>query len=450
MDDARLASWLLEHEARALLTRLDRVLPFALQVPMVPAAAILPRAAAAIEGYLADGRRQLRSRVLEFIGWIRGPGRAVDPAQMQHRFTLLRLRFNVALTQLELFAEALSQRSEMETGVWLSGLDLAAQDALRLHGDYYHAPPVICYVHRELGGAIRRAHTRLPGGGENPASIIRIPRERMIGYGIASSLVHETGHQAAALLGLVASVRAELRAEAAGAPAQQRRAWRLFERWISEIIADFWAVAKVGMASTLGLMGIVSLPRAFVFRMSSDDPHPFPWFRVKLSCAIGDALYPDPQWQQAATLWERLYPPGGLAPGQAQVIDLLERMTGPFVALLAGHRPASLRGRPLGEVVSIPSRAPQRLAVLYEQWRARPGLMRDAAPTLVFAVFGQARATGRLSPEEEDRIIGELITWWAVQTTPNGAYLGRQSRAAVAGHRPSELIDVRSGEQSWK
>jgi hypothetical protein len=449
MDDASLASWLIEHEARALLTRLDRILPFALQDTMVPAAAVLPRAAAAIEGYLADGRRQLRSRVLEFIGWIQGPGRAVDPAEMQHRYTLLRLRFNAVLAQLELFAEALSQRSGTETGVWLSGLDLAAQDALRLREHYYHAPPVICYVHRELGGAIRRAHTRLPGGGENPASIIRIPRERMIGYGIASSLVHETGHQAAALLGLVASLRAAVRAEAARALAQQRPAWRLFERWISEIIADFWAVAKVGMASTLGLMGIVSLPRAFVFRMSTDDPHTFPWFRVKLSCAIGDALYPDPQWQRGAALWERLYPPGGLAPGQVQVIDLLERMTEPFVALLVGHRPASLLGSSLREAVSIPSRAPQRLSVLYEQWRARPGLMRDAAPTLVFAVLGQARATGRLSPEHEDRMIGELITWWAVQTTPNGAYLGRHSRAVTACHRPPELIDGRSGEQSW-
>jgi hypothetical protein len=450
MDDARLASWLIEHEARALLTRLDRLLPFALQDTMLPAAAIPPRAATAIEGYLADRRRQLRSQTLEFIGWVREAGQGSDPAQMQHRFTLLRLRFNVVLAQLELFAEALSQRSEAETGVWLSGLDLAAQDALRLREDYYLAPPVICYLHRELGGAIRRAHTRLPGGGGNPVSIIRIPRERMIGYGIASSLVHETGHQAAALLGLVASLRTALRVEAARAPAGQRPGWRLLERWISEIIADFWSVAKVGVASTLGLMGIVSLPRAFVFRMSADDPHPFPWFRVKLSCAIGEALYPDPQWRQLGTLWDHLYPAAGLSTRQVQIIELLEHVTEPFVAFLTGHRPVALRGNSLGEAVSIPSRTPQRLGGLYERWRASPWLMRDAAPTLVFAVLGQARATGRLSPEREDRMLGELITWWAVQTTPNGADLGRHARALTAGHRTAELIDVRSGEQSWK
>lgn len=389
MDPTRLAAWLLEQEARALLTRLDRVQPFALRQTMVPAAMVLPQTAAAIEGYLIEGRRRLRRRVLEFITWIRGPGGEAPPVEMQRRFTILRLGFNNILAQLDLFAEALSQRSEAETGVWLSGLDLAAQDALRLRGHYYDPPPVFCYLHRGLGGAIRRARTRLPGGGENPVSIIRIPRERMIGFGIASSLVHEVGHQASALLRLVESLRPVLQETARHAPDSQRPAWRLFERWISEIVADFWAVAKVGVASTLGLMGIVSLPRAFVFRMSLDDPHPFPWIRVKLSCALGDALYPDPQWRGIATIWDHLYPVAGLDEGRARTIKLLEGAITPFVSLLAEHRPQALRGQSLREAVSIPSRTPRRLATLHEQWLAHPDLMWTAAPTLVFAVFGQ-------------------------------------------------------------
>ena len=71
----------------------------------------------------------------------------------------------------------------------------------------------VCYLDRGVGAAIRRARTRLPGGGDNPAAIIRVPRERMVGGGIASSLVHEVGHQAAALLGLVSSLRPVLRAQ---------------------------------------------------------------------------------------------------------------------------------------------------------------------------------------------------------------------------------------------
>jgi hypothetical protein len=38
-----------------------------------------------------------------------------------------------------------------------------------------------------------------------------VPRERMVGSGVASSLVHEVGHQAAALLDLTNSLRPSLR-----------------------------------------------------------------------------------------------------------------------------------------------------------------------------------------------------------------------------------------------
>ena len=167
-----------------------------------------------------------------------------------------------------------------------------------LPGGYYEVPPVICYLDRGIGAAIRRARTRLPGGGANPVAIIRIPRERMVGNGIASSLIHEVGHQAAALLDLVNSLRPVLQGLQRGR-ASERQAWQLWERWISEIVADFWSVARLGVSSTMGLKGVVSLPRPFVFRLNVDDPHPVPWIRVKLSCAMGDALYPHPQWARS-------------------------------------------------------------------------------------------------------------------------------------------------------
>src|SRR5262249_42297591 len=138
-------------------------------------------------------------------------GLAATPAEAQRRFTMLRLRFNTSLAQFDIFADALTQRSESQTGVWLAGLDTIAADALSLSGGYYNPPSVICYLDRGHGAAIRRARTRLPGGGENPVAIIRIPRERMVGSGIGSSLVHEVGHQAAALLDLVESIRPILR-----------------------------------------------------------------------------------------------------------------------------------------------------------------------------------------------------------------------------------------------
>jgi hypothetical protein len=411
------AAWMLEQEARALLTRLERIRPFALHESMLPAAALLPTAQSAIERYLIRGRRELRRQVYEFLRWLRGPdGQQASPAQVQRRFTFLRLRFNAVLTQFDLFNNVLSQRSESETGVWLSGLDVVSADALTLPGDFYQVPPVICYLDRGVGAAIRRARTRLPGGGENPVAIVRVPRERMIGSGIASSLIHEVGHQASALLELVNSLRPVLRGLQRGSGGHSD-AWLLWERWISEIVADFWSVARVGVASTMGLMGVVSLPRAFIFRLNLGDPHPAPWIRVLLSCALGRALYPHPQWARFVRLWQSFYPPHGLDPERRRLFAALLATMPAFVELLIHHRPRALRGHSLSEVLETRNRQPARLAALFQSWSRRPGQMYRSPPTLVFAVIGQARADDRLSPEGESVVLSKLLTHWALRST---------------------------------
>jgi hypothetical protein len=414
MQASSYAHWMLDQEARALLARLARVKPFVLSAPMVLAASLLPAAQTAIERFLAKGRRELKERVEGFLSWLHGEGRQASAEDLQRRFVFLKLRFNAVLSQLELFHQVIGQRSESEQGVWLSGLDTVAADALALP-EYYEAPPVICYLDRGIGGAIRRARTRMPGGGENPVAVIRVPRERMIGSGIASSLIHETGHQAAALLGLVPSLEQVLRAKQQGA--REVTAWRLWERWISEIVSDFWSVARVGVVSTLGLIGVVSLPRPFVFRINVDDPHPTPWIRVKLSCAIGDGLYPHPQWQRVARLWESYYPTAGLDDERQNLLARLQESLPEFVATLIGHRPKALRGRSLREAMNVEQRTPGRLTELFAAWNRAPEQMYRAPPSLVFAVLGQARADGSMSPEDESELLAKLLTFWAMRST---------------------------------
>jgi len=411
------ATVFLEREARALLARLGRLKPFALYETMVPAAAPALAAQKALEEYLAEGRREMRARIADFLTWLRGPGQHATPQQVQRRFVFLRLRFNVVLSDFDLFADVLTQRSEHETGPWLAGLDVVASDALSIAGLEADLPAVICYLDRGHGAAIRRARTRLPGGGDNPVAIVRIPRERMVGAGIASSLVHEVGHQGAALLDLNASARVALQQQQRRVSGEDDKlAWTLWERWISEIIADFWSVCRVGVGSTMGLMTIVSLPRPFVFHMSGDDPHPIPWVRVRLSCALGAALYPDPQWQQLADLWTVLYPlQDDLSPAQQTTIRALERTLPDFLRILLEHRPPSLRGRSLFEAFRSADRSPGQLRDRYRRWNNRFRAMRAAPPSLTFAVLAQARADGSITPEHESRLIGDLLTYWALR-----------------------------------
>jgi len=126
---------LLAHEARGLLTRLARVKPLALVESMVPAAGISPMAQTAIDRVLLRGRRELRARVGEYIEWLRAArAQGATPEEAQRRMAILRLTFNSVLGQFDLFADALTQRSEHDTGVWLSGLDAVASDALALPG----------------------------------------------------------------------------------------------------------------------------------------------------------------------------------------------------------------------------------------------------------------------------------------------------------------------------
>jgi len=256
----------------------------------------------------------------------------------------------------------------------------------------------------------------------------------MGGSGIASSLVHEVGHQAAALLDLVPSLRAVLHG-LQKTRSRERDAWVLWERWISEIVADFWSVARVGIASTAGLMGVVSLPRVFVFRLSIDDPHPPPWIRVNLSCAIGEALYPHPQWAALRSLWNQYYPLEFLEEPQRRLFTALLETMDAFVSLLVNHRPKSLRGASLSEVMLTHERRPAVLTAIWARWRRAPSEMRSAPPTFVFAVLGQARADGTLTPEEESRIVGDLLTWWAMSDALDVSAIcaeSRQSRLRVA------------------
>lgn len=426
---------LLDHEARGLLTRLNRVKPFALQETMVAAAAVSQEAQTAIEQYLLAGRNEVRLKILEFIRWLESPhGLASSPAESQKKFTLLRLQFNASLSQFDIFSVALTQRSEAETGVWLSGLDVAAADALQLPGGYYVSPPVICYLERGQGAAIRRARTRLPGGGENPVAIIRVPRERMIGSGVASSLFHEVGHQAAALLELTESIRPALK-ELQQTSGVDKTAWTYWDRCISEIVADFWSVARLGITSTLGLMGVIALPSYFVFRMSLDDPHPMPWIRVKLSCAMGRALYPHQQWESLERVWESLYPLSEIKQEKRDIMAGLEKTMPQFASLIANYRPRKLGGASLSEALHTDERRPEKLASYFQEWRSSPAEMRRAPPSLVFAAVGQARADGVISPEEESRTLRMMLKHWALQSalTTSAQCATRHFSAAATG-----------------
>jgi hypothetical protein len=225
--------------------------------------------------------------------------------------------------------------------------------------------------------------------------------------------VHEVGHQGAALLGLVESLRTAIRQ--IQSQSDRPKAWAMYNLWISEIIADVWAMAHLGIGATLGLMSVVSLPRYFMFRMQMDDPHPFPWIRVRLSMSFGKALYPDAQWDAIENLWRTLYPTEKLSAAQKETVAGLEATMPSFIQMVLTHQNQAMGNRPLHQIFPVKGRQPHLLRKYFQEWKKQPSMYHLAAPSLVFAVIGQARADGLISPEKESNLLSKMLNNWALR-----------------------------------
>ncbi|HSN87073.1 MAG TPA: hypothetical protein VL025_09965, partial [Thermoanaerobaculia bacterium] len=72
------------------------------------------------------------------------------------------------------------------------------------------------------------------------------------------------------------------------------------------------------------------------------------------------------------------------------------------------------------------------LRTLYEIWRKQPARMRRAAPTLVFAVLGQAKQDRKLPPEKESGTVADLLRHWALRRALGDLRQAAQTPKAVA------------------
>jgi hypothetical protein len=428
---------LLDQEVRALLVRLRMIKPFALHESMVPAAGLRPAILRQIDGFLMEGRNRLQKQIREYLQWLESPaGQEAPPATAYRHFVALRMLFNGVVHEQDIFADVLTQRGSHEIGVHLAGLDALATDALRANGDFYPLPGMFCYLDRGHGAAIRRVRTPMPGGGMNPVALIKIPRERMISSGVASSLIHEVGHQGAALLQLTESLRNSIDEVRQADPTG---VWAYWSRCLGEILSDLWAVAKVGITASIGLIGVVTLPRSLVFRINPDGPHPVPWIRVLLSIHFGRTLFPHPQWDRLEGEWLSYYPATGLP---VNLVRGLERMVHSIPALtdrMIHHRPRSLHGQTVQEVLVPSGMLPEELRSQFHLWQENPSLLGQASPCKVFAVLGQARYHGLLRPERESSLLRQLLNTWALQHFQDPIADCDLSSAHWRSHQPLKL-----------
>jgi hypothetical protein len=145
-------------------------------------------------------------------------------------------------TALDLYGDALNSRTTPR----LAGL-LRACDALALRSPEAvlvpfrrDVPPVLTYVDKGLGASIFRTRLRLVDGGPLSAvAALKITRQNLYR---PTALIHETGHQAAHVLGWNDELTRTIGHELAS----------VWSGWSSEIAADTYAFAFTGYGAGCG------------------------------------------------------------------------------------------------------------------------------------------------------------------------------------------------------
>ena len=69
--------------------------------------------------------------------------------------------------------------------------------------------------------------------------------------------------------------------------------------------------------------------------------------------------------------------------------------------------------------VSVQAQIMDLLRQLRRHWRGRPERMKTHSPSLVFAVIGQARADGAMTPEQEHELLSKMLRGWALRRSVN-------------------------------
>jgi hypothetical protein len=307
-----------------------------------------PEAWASVERYLrASVRDRLSSVVASLAAETVRVQRLVDAGDLddvRRRLLRLRDRYLQVETILDFYGDAVNTRTNPAMRALLRGLDTIASDSMEwsLRPLGIEAPPALVYLGEGLGASILRAGVRLwDRSHPSPAAAIKLTRHNLAR---PTAILHETGHQVAALTGWTAELAEALRAVLAPRSHELAEAW---EGWAGEVAADAHAFAQAGWAPLAALANVVDGPTPRVYRLPIGDPHPFPWVRVMLNAAFCRSWFGPGPWDDMARTWRDRHPPDR-APGDAgglarASVDAL----GPIVDVCTRRPMGAFGGRPL-------------------------------------------------------------------------------------------------------
>jgi hypothetical protein len=389
-----------------LSQRVQAVQSFNDTIAMVKSASISDKAFSQINSFLLQNKITICTKLDEMLALLKSEKTAgTNITKLNFRHVAQKIMVNNFFTCVDEYEDVLIQRGEQYYGIQIAGIDHLAKNAMKLEGVSLDAPEIICYLERGWGAAIRRANTKMAGGVKAPVSIIRIPRERMGSISLAGSLVHEVGHQIAALFDLNAKMKNEL---ALKYRQTKKEEWNIFGNWISEILADVFSVGKLGICSTMGLMQVMTLPSFLVFNLDLTDCHPFPYIRVKINCAAGKYLAPSLQWGELENVWDTYYNTSNLHKSAVQRIDNMLKIIPELIAIIMEFNPIKDKPLKIKQLFNTELLSWNNASKIYNGRLLKKRLYKMGCCE-AFAALGQLKQKGFIKPEEEVNIVSELL-----------------------------------------
>ena len=221
---------------------------------------------------------------------------------------------------LEFFADAINCRTNPQVAALLRACDTLAHRSMAqlLDAIGQNTPPAVTYLGEGRGASILKAHQRLWDGGEIcPVAAIKVTRHNLLR---PTALIHEAGHQVAAIVNwneeLAAALARGLQSE--GASADLADIWA---GWASEIAADAFSFVHTGFASVAALHDVLDGDPALIFRLLPGDPHPISYLRVLLGVQMCRYFYGAGPWDTLALSWTDSHRPEGASPEARAVVQ---------------------------------------------------------------------------------------------------------------------------------
>lgn len=361
-------------------------------------------------------RNQLRATVQRLRAEANGlaaqlaSARTLEQLHLVRRRLLAFRRLYIAVeTTLDFYGDAVNTRTSPKLASILRALDLIARHSMEvvLGPLGRETPPVLTYVDKGLGASILRAGIRLwDGGTASPVAAVKITRHNLYR---PTSLIHETGHQVAHLLGWTDEFAQALRpALLPHAPAEVVESWM---ETSSEVVADIYAFVHCGYAAVAALHDVVAAEESAVLRYLPGDPHPIPYIRVLLNVEYCRRMYGAGPWDNLASAWREVHPLERATPATREFLERSLGLLPRLAELSLFGRMRAFGGRAIVDLVDPARVRPDALL----QWARQLGSALLSSPhwartepIRLLALSGYRMA---VEPEHAAAITQEYETW---------------------------------------